>query len=291
MKAYLLAAATLLVAVPAAAQDMGAQDNPNRDPGVSRGFSGIYVGASGGYDVQPNDGGSTILFDRNLDGRFGDSVLTGAGANAFAPGFCNGAAQGAQGPQNGGPGCRNDKDGWSYNARVGFDTQVGRIVYGVVGEFGKTNITDSVTGFSSTPANYVMTREIDWEAAVRARAGYTPNDSTLFYGTFGPSYARIDRDFSSSQSTNTFTQSGKRNQFGFQGGGGIEQRIGDNFSIGMEYVYHQYRDNDFRVRAAGPAGTPFTNATNGGTVNGTDFRRSDEQFRWHSLRATAAFRF
>ncbi|MDR6789372.1 outer membrane immunogenic protein [Sphingomonas sp. BE138] len=286
MKAFVLAAAAAVVAVPAMAQD-----GANSDPSVSTGFSGIYVGASGGYDVQPNDGGSTIQFDRNLDGRFGDTVLTGTGANAFAPGFCGGRAQAATGPQNGGPGCRNDRDGWSYNARVGFDHQAGPIVYGVVGEFGKSDIRDSVTGFSSTPANYVMTREISWEAAVRARAGYTPNDSTLFYGTFGPSYARIDRDFSSSQSTNTFGQRGKRNQFGFQGGGGIEQRFGDHFSIGMEYVYHQYQDNDFRVRAAGPAGTPFTNANNGGTVNGTDFRRSDDKFNWHSLRATAAFRF
>ncbi len=142
MKAYLLAAVAALVSVPALAQD-----GTNGDPAVTSGFSGIYVGASGGYDVQPNDGGSTIQFDRNLDGRFGDTVLTGAGANAFGPGFCGGRAQAATGPQNGGPGCRNDKDGWSYNARVGFDHQSGPIVYGVVGEFGKSHINDSVTGF------------------------------------------------------------------------------------------------------------------------------------------------
>ena len=88
MKTYLLAAAALFVA----ATPVAAQEGANSDPSVSTGFSGIYVGASGGYDVQPNDGSATILFDRNLDGRFGDTVLTGTGANAFAPGFCGGRA-------------------------------------------------------------------------------------------------------------------------------------------------------------------------------------------------------
>ena len=289
MKAYLLAVAGAVVAsAPAAAQD-----------GVRTGFNGIYVGAASGYDSQPNDGGR-ILFDRNLDGRFNDTVLTGTGADAFAPGFCNGRAVSANAPGQqsaanpaipAGQGCRNDKDGWAYYGRVGIDQQMGRFVVGVVGEFGKTEINDSVSAFSTTPANYVMTRSISWEAGIRARAGFTPNDETLFYGTFGPGYARIDREFSSSQSTNTFTGRGRRNQFGIQGGGGVEQKLGNNFSIGLEYLYHQYSDDAYRVRAAGPAGTPFTNAGNGGTATGTDFRRSDTRFNWHSMRATAAFRF
>lgn len=289
MKAYLLAGAGLLLAAatPALAQDMEAD-----------GFSGIYVGAAGGYDGQPNDGGSGIQFDRNLDGRFGDTVLTGTGANAFGPGFCSGAATNTaagtptfgRGPQNGGLGCGKDKDGAAYYGRVGIDQQRGNIVIGVVGEFGKTEINDSVTGFSSTPANYVMYREIAWEAGIRARAGYTPNNTTLFYGTFGPGYAKINSEFASSQSTNTFTGRGEEKQFGIQGGGGVEQRFGA-FSIGLEYLYHQYQDNEYRVRVGGAAGTPFTNAVNGGTVNGTDIRRTDQKFRWHSMRATAAFRF
>ncbi len=252
-------------------------------------FSGIYVGAAGGYDVQPNDVGSRILFDRNLDGSFNDSVLTGAGGNAFAPGFCNGAARSQLAPQNGGS-CRNDKDGWAYYGRVGMDTQSGNIVVGAVGEFGKSEITDNVTAFSGTPASYVMYRNVKWESSIRGRAGYAVN-TTLFYGTFGAGYARIDRDFRSTQSTNTFTGTGKRNQWGILGGGGIEQKLGRNFSVGMEYIYHQYQDNDYRVRVTGPAGTPFTNGLNGGTTAGTDFRRSDDKFRWHSIRATAAFRF
>ncbi|KQU62190.1 hypothetical protein ASG67_03455 [Sphingomonas sp. Leaf339] len=263
------------LATPAFAQET-TEDRP---------FSGIYVGAAGGYDVQPNDVGSRILFDRNLDGNFNNTVLTGAGGNAFNPGFCNGRAT-----QTGNVACRNDKDGWAYYGRVGMDVQRSNIVIGAVGEFGKSEITDSVTGFSSTPANYVMTRSVKWESSIRGRAGYAA-DTTLFYGTFGAGYARIDRSFSSSQSTNTFTGRGDRNQWGMLGGGGIEQKLGRNFSVGMEYMYHQYQDNDYRVRVTGPAGTPFTNANNGGTVNGTDIARSDDKFRWHSIRATAAFRF
>ncbi len=69
-------------------------------------FNGLYVGAAGGYDVQPNDAGSSILFDRNLDGRFGDAVTTAAGANAFSSGFCNGATTATT--LTGGRGCRKD---------------------------------------------------------------------------------------------------------------------------------------------------------------------------------------
>lgn len=285
MKSAIFAVAgAMLAATPAFAQDTAMAE--------PEGFSGVYVGAAGGYDIQPNDGGR-ILFDRNLDGRFGDTVLTGTGGNAFGPGFCGGRGTTAVSPANGGGGCDNDDDGWAYYGRVGFDKQMGNIVVGVVGEFGKTEINDQVTGFSSTPANYVMYRKVNWEAGVRARAGYTPNGTTLMYGTFGPGYARIARDFTSSQSTNQFEQRGKRNQWGIQGGGGIEQRLGENFSVGLEYMYHQYDDDDFRVRAVSATGavTPFTNPGNGGTAQGTDFRRSDEKFRWHSIRATAAFRF
>ncbi len=267
-----------LTASPAFAQET-TEDAP---------FNGLYVGAAGGYDVQPNDAGSSILFDRNLDGRFGDAVTTAAGANAFSSGFCNGATTATT--LTGGRGCRKDKDGAAYYGRVGLDTQRGNIVVGVVGEFGKSEITDSVTAFSTTPASYVMTRSVDWEASIRGRAGYAVN-TTLFYGTFGAGYAKIDRDFYSTNTGNAYQQSGKRQQFGILGGGGIEQKVTPNISVGMEYMFHQYQDDDFRVRVTQgtqPATNPFVLAPN---TTGTDFRRSDDKFRWHSLRATAAFRF
>ncbi|URW77107.1 outer membrane beta-barrel protein [Sphingomonas donggukensis] len=273
--ATLIGTAAMTLAAPAMAQDT----TENR-------FGGFYVGASGGYDVQPNDDGSTILFDRNLDGTFGDTVTTAAGANAFSPGFCNGRAT-SSAPTA----CRNDKDGWSYNGKIGFDIQSGKIVFGAVGEFGKSEINDSVSAFSTTPASYTMRRSIEWEGAARLRAGYVAGDSTLFYGTGGLGYARIDNEFFTSNTANAFAGRGKRNQLGFQAGGGIEQLLGNNFSVGVEYMYHEYKDDDYRVRASAgtaPATNPFILAPN---TTGTDFRRSDDKFRWHSLRATAAFRF
>ncbi|TCQ10754.1 MULTISPECIES: outer membrane beta-barrel protein [Sphingomonas] len=277
MMVALAGAATLGVAAPAAAQDM-TDDAP---------FSGVYVGGSFGYDVQPNDNGETIAFDRNLDGVFGDTISTATAANAFSPGFCNGRATSNTAPAAGGRGCRSDKDGIGYSARVGADYQRGNIVVGVVGEFGKNEISDSVTAFSTTPAFYTMTRDLKWEASARGRLGYAAN-TTLFYGTFGVGYANIDNSFTTGNTANTFTTNGGSKEWGIVGGGGIEQKLGRNFSVGLEYQYHQYQDNDYRVRASGgPTGGPFTR----GNAAGTDFRRDSQDFRWHSLRATAAFRF
>lgn len=287
MKQLLLAGIAAALVAPAVSAQTIEED---------RGFSGVYVGAAGGYDVQPNDVGSSILFDRNLNGTFGDSVTTATGANAFAPplgGFCNGRAVAGTSPTNptAPAGCRNDEDGWAYYGRVGWDAQRGNFVVGVVGEFGKSEINDSVSAFSTTPASYVMTRSISWEASARGRVGYTPNNTTLFYGTFGPGYARINREFTTTNTANSFTESGKRNQWGINGGGGIEQKVGNNFSFGLEYMYHQYQDNDYRVRVGSTGTTPATNPFLLAGAGGTDFRRSDDKFRWHSLRATAAFRF
>lgn len=265
------------VATPALAQETPTDDRP---------FSGVYVGAAGGYDVQPNPVGARLLFDRNLDGTFGDTVLTAGNVNAFSPGFCNGAAVAAT-PQGG---CRNDKDGASYYGRVGIDTQRGAIVVGVVGEFGKSRIGDSTSAFSTTPANYVLTREVTLEGSARGRAGYA-FESTLFYGTFGAGYVRVKNRFTTTNTANAFSSSGDKNQWGIMGGGGVEQKIGRHFSIGMEYMYHRYNDDDLRVRVtqgSAPASNPFVLAPN---TSGTDIRRSDNIFRWHSLRATAGFRF
>lgn len=286
-----LAGLSFAVATPALAQDAAqtTYDPPavttTPDPTTEEmPFTGLYVGGAAGYDVQPNDVGSSIQFDNGLNGSFGDVVRTAAGANAFSPGFCNGAANGATPAA----GCQNDRDDLGYYGKLGGDYQFGKIVVGVLGEFGKSEVTDSVSAFSTTPANYVMTRSLDWELSLRGRLGFVAGRSTLFYGTFGPGYARINNEFRSTNTANSFAVSDDDKVWGVTGGGGVEQLIGNNFSIGLEYMYHQYQDDDARVRVGqGTAGAtnPFVLA------GGTDFRRSDDKFRWHSIRGTVAFRF
>lgn len=260
-------AAALAFATPAVAQDV-AEDN---------GFSGVYVGGSVGYSVQNNDLGDTITIDRAIN-------VPGGTTSAFTPGSCNGAAT-----QTGNTQCRNDQDNFEFHARAGYDQQFGQAVLGVVGEFGKSQVRDYASIFSTTPASYTMSREIDWNAALRLRAGWTPNSQTLFYGTGGVAYARVDHAFTTTNVTNSFTASDEEdNVWGWQAGGGVEQKLGRNLSFGLEYLYNRFNDNNYRVNVgtgtAGPL-NPFVAA------GGAELRRSDNRFDYHSLRATAAFRF
>lgn len=247
-------------------------------------WSGAYLGGHIGYG-KGRGGGETILFDKTLDGVFNDTVTTAAGANAFSPGFCGGAANGSTPAA----GCKKDGGGLDYGLRAGYDWQMANgVVLGVVGEVSKTNVDDSVTAFSTTPAFYTMTREVDWMAAIRGRAGFAM-DRWLPYVTGGFVRANVDRGFSTSNTANTFTSRGDSKASGWQLGGGVETMVGTNWSLGVEYLYTRLDDDSYRVRAQGPApaGNPFllTNAA------GTDFARADDRFDMHSVRATLAYRF
>jgi outer membrane immunogenic protein len=267
-----LAAST--VVVPAFAQD--------RDP--SQDFDGPYISIGGGGTLQGSDRGETVLFDTNRDGTYGDQVTTVGGANAFSTGFCNGAATSTANLN-----CRNDKDGPEYFARLGFDKRMGNFVLGAVIEGGRSVARDSVTAFSTTPASYTFSREADYQANARLRAGYTPGGGALFYVTGGGAYARLDNRFTTSNTANSFADNGKTNGWGYTAGGGAEIMVTNNIAVGLEYLYTDIKDNDFIVnvgQGTAPATNPFL--LNGG---GTDMKRSSDHFRTHSVRGTLSFRF
>ena len=261
-----------MMPLPAAAQEQGES------------WTGPYVGGRLGYAFQKDDGNETILFDTDLNGDFGDRVNTAAGANAFSPGFCGGAAL-DRGPAGG---CRGDRDGTDWAVHAGYDLQLGGLVVGVVGDYGRTEISDSVAAFSTTPAFYTMTRRLRDNASIRARAGVALGD-TLVYGTGGALWGKVRNSFATSNAANRFTNTGSEDGWGYRVGGGIEHRVSRNFSIGAQYLYASLGDDDFRVRAQGPA--PATNPFILNNASGTDFARSGDRFSWHSAHVTANFRF
>ncbi len=250
-------------------------------------WSGGYIGLYAGQVSDPDDGGDSILFDRDLDGNYGDTVLTAANANAFSPGFCDGQAQGPT-PADG---CNGNDGGSEFDGRVGYDWQSGDWVYGVLAEYGTNETTDSVSAFSTTPARYTMKREIDGVFALRARVGFAfgEDGANLLYATGGYARASIENSFNTSNGVNTFTNNGDSNASGTQLGLGYERRLNENLTLGFEYISTRLDDGDYRVRAQGPA--PATNPFILANPNGTDFKRSDEDLDFDSFRITATYRF
>lgn len=279
--AFLSAGAAVLLAAPALAQDSTQPSDP---------FDGFYVGGTFGLDTTANRDTDGIAFDTNRDGTYGDTVSTSLGANAFSPGFCGGAAQGT-GPA---AGCRRDRDNYAYSIRAGIDGRLGDgspLVAGVLVEATKQQTRDFVSAFSTTPASYTISRGLDHSFAVRGRLGFSPGDGRgLFYVTGGVGYGKMEHDFTTSNTANSFTPvNANRYQLGGQVGGGAELYVAPNISISFEYLYQSFRDDDYYV-AVGPGTAPATNPflLNGG---GTNLRPAETDYNIHAFKTGVNFRF
>ena len=273
----------LLAAVAAVGLSAGpalAQDDTRSN------YDGFYVAGSLGAAFQKNDRDDTVLFDINSDGTYGDTVTTTTGANAFSPGFCNGKANAA----TVGGLCRKDEDDLEYAIKVGLDGHVtDHIVAGVVLEGSMTDIEDSTTAFSTTPASYTFLRGLDYAISARGRLGFTPDGSGLFYVTMGPSYAQLDHDFRTTNTANAFDQNGGDRVFGYQMGGGAEFTLAQGLGVGLEYLYSKYDDEDYFVRitqGTAAATNPFIRQ-----FGATNFRPSDRDLDFHTIRVNAIYKF
>jgi outer membrane immunogenic protein len=249
-------------------------------------WTGPYVAVHGGYAFQRGDEGETVLFDTDLDGEFGDTVRNAAGANVFSPGFCSGRAFDVR-PEDL---CRGDQDRGEIGIRAGYDWQLkNNVVLGVVVGFTDSYLADSVTAFTTTPANYIFRRELEHFYSGRARAGYAFDD-TLVFATGGVNYGEIRNRFFSSNTANVFVGNDEDGSWGYELGAGLEHRITDKISIGAQYVYREFTSDDFVVRAT-PGTTPPTHPFRLVNPNGTDFTRSADDFESNAFEVTVGYRF
>jgi opacity protein-like surface antigen len=212
-------------------------------------------------------------------------VRTAAGADAFSPGFCDGVAR----DRTPAAGCDDNTGGADFGLRAGYDRQFGAWVVGAVVDAGRNDVRDAVSAFSTTPARYTMLRKVDSLAALRARIGYAFDDVQMGYLTAGVARASIENVHLTSNGVNTFRDSGDSDADGTQLGIGYERRLGANWSLGAEYLMTMLDDDEYRVRASGPA--PATNPFIITNPGGTDFRRSDEDFDFGTFRVALNWRF
>lgn len=248
-------------------------------------WSGLYIGGSAGYADKGGNSGETLVFDTDRDGVYDDQVNTAAPANAFSPGFCNGAAVG-NAPA---AGCTSPGGEFGYGVRVGYDWQFGQWVFGLVGEAAKADVADAVSGFSTTPASYTFQRELDYTLAARLRAGYA-FDNVLLYATGGMAWGELDRTFSTTNGANSFTEINDDSADGYQVGAGVEWMWSDNFSIGFEYLRTSLDDDEYAVDV-GPGTAPATNPFLLVNPAGTFMTRSEDQFEYDTYSLTAAWRW
>ena len=77
---------------------------------------------------------------------------------------------------------------------------------------------------------------------------------------------------------------GDEDAWGYTVGGGVETMLASNFSVGVEYLY---TDLDVDTQTARFNTGPFA------LVNpaGTDMRARDDDFDFHTVRATMSYRF
>jgi opacity protein-like surface antigen len=278
MKTLLLATATA-AALTLAAGAANAQ---------SANWTGFYVGAMAGYADRTENSGETIGFDTNLDGKYGDTVNTAAGANAFSPGFCGGGFK----LNNAGGGCNKDDDtDVELGIRAGYDYQFGGdwVVGGVV-EYSQLQLQDSVTAFSTTPAAYAFTRKLRDVFAVRARGGYAFGDS-LVYATGGYAQGTVRHSFRTTNTVNAFPQSGGGDAKGYQLGVGFEHKLTPHIVLGGEFIRTSLKDDDYGVRAINSGTTAATNPFLLVNTGGTGFLRTSDRIKYNSFRVTAAYRF
>jgi outer membrane immunogenic protein len=251
-------------------------------------WSGPYIGIYGSVVENNEDAGERLVFDRDFDGQFDDTVvLSGTNNNAFSPGSCDGAALG----QARSGGCDLDPTGIEASVRLGYDLQFGAFVLGVVGELSAADVEDSVTSFSTTPAAYVFTRELENMAALRLRTGFAVGPA-LYYVTAGAAQAKIKNSFRTTNGANSFTERVNDDKAdGYQLGAGLEWRLAPNLSLTGEYLFTNLQPGDYVVRAGpGTAGStnPFILAPN---TAGTDIARGNDDMELHAFKIGMNVRF
>jgi outer membrane immunogenic protein len=204
-------------------------------------WTGLYVGANGGWGWASNFNASSTFTDP-----------TGGGV-AISPAASNLNATGAV-----------------FGGQLGYNWQTGSWVWGVEGDFDGSNINKLNNvgetifagggGPPGTTASFYA--NVNWLATIRGRLGYAWGPG-MIYVTGGGAWASVD--FNAGGPANDFVFSSTSTKSGWTIGAGYEWLINPNWSVRAEYLYYKFTGGTSAAVNAGgvaPAGT-FTTHTFG----------------------------
>ena len=144
---------------------------------------------------------------------------------------------------------------------VGYDWQFrDRFVLGAFTDFDFGNSTHSETDYflPAGPYGWDMERNTTW--TIGARLGLITSNTAMLYGLIG--YSRTSMDITLVQDDgagNSSTVSRNLDFDGFVVGAGLEQNLGNGFSLKGEYRYTNYGSESFGPATPNLAGTVFEN--------------------------------
>jgi outer membrane immunogenic protein len=253
-----LVGATLLLAGPALAADLGkpVYKAPALMPVLS--WSGWYIGANAGWVGSANDTITNTGTDTD-GGGLGNGIATGAIPTSLSLGY----------------------HGFIGGGQIGYNWQVGSWVYGLEADFdGASAKGDATVGPITVPGHVPQTttfhRELDWLATVRGRVGVTVAPAFLVYATgglavgetkIGNSYicpTCAPPAFTEASTTNSVSNTSA----GWTVGAGAEWMFAPNWSVKAEYLYADLgKHSSTIVYTYGPVFTSSMTSTARDTVN------------------------
>jgi len=132
-------------------------------------------------------------------------------------------------------------EGLLGGAMIGYNFQMGRIVFGVQGEVGLADLGTEL----NIPGTVLVEAAPDWTADVSLRAGLEVSQRALAYIIGGYSYADYGVDISGIGGPPDGSYS--QDYHGWHLGAGLDALMTDNVFVGVEYRYTQYGGENWGV--------------------------------------------
>jgi outer membrane immunogenic protein len=148
-----------------------------------------------------------------------------------------------------GSGNSDGLDGGLVGGTLGYNWQVGNLVFGLEGDIGWANFGASQTAVVP-PVTVNVTSEANWFATVRGRFGYA-FDRNLVYVTGGGAFASNKITVNVTVGALTAGLSDTQTHSGYVVGGGFEHAFTNQWSAKVEYLYANLGSENYFQQFAG----------------------------------------